>query len=202
MRKVSRLDADLLSSSRHGLRRFTSENFDMTSKLSSDNEDLRARLKNLEADSVGDRAKVASMETKMRALEMERDRDKVLWDRERGAMDRERLDNREKVDTLKFKLKQIKQRESDIFQDGFRSRKVSIDRAADLEVRLSKSRTENEQLSEELAQCRSSLAAKPDIDKFRYNQQIQDFKNKISDLESNASYNAVEMKRMEKNRKD
>lgn len=198
MRKVSRLDADLLSSSRHGLRRFTSENFDMTSKLSSDNEELRARLKNLEADSAGDRAKVASMETKMRALEMERDRDKVEWDRERGAMDRERLDNREKVDTLKFKLKQIKQRESDIFQDGFRSRKVSIDRAADLEVRLSKSRTENEQLSEELAQCRSSLAAKPDIDKFRYNQQIQDFKNKISDLESNASYNAVEMKRMQK----
>merc|ERR1719445_787121 len=113
-------------------------------------------------------------------------------------MDRERLDNREKVDTLKFKLKQIKQRESDIYQDGYRSRKVSIDRAADLEVRLSKSRTENEQLSEELAQCRSSLAAKPDIDKFRYNQQIQDFKNKISDLESNASYMAVEMKRMEK----
>merc|ERR1719445_1175514 len=113
-------------------------------------------------------------------------------------MDRERLDNREKVDTLKFKLKQIKQRESDIYQDGYRSRKVSIDRAADLEVRLSKSRTENEQLSEELAQCRSSLAAKPDIDKFRYNQQIQDFKNKISDLESNANYMAVEMKRMEK----
>ena len=198
MRKVSRLDADLLSSSRHGLRRFTSDNFDMTSKLSSDNEDLRARLKDLEAASAGDKAKVASMETKMRALEMERDRDKVEWDRERGAMDRERLDNREKVDTLKFKLKQIKQRESDIYQDGYRSRKVSIDRAADLEVRLSKSRTENEQLSEELAQCRSSLAAKPDIDKFRYNQQIQDFKNKISDLESNASYMAVEMKRMEK----
>ena len=198
MRKVSRLDADLLSSSRHGLRRFTSDNFDMTSKLSSDNEDLRARLKDLEAASAGDKAKVASMETKMRALEMERDRDKVEWDRERGAMDRERLDNREKVDTLKFKLKQIKQRESDIYQDGYRSRKVSIDRAADLEVRLSKSRTENEQLSEELAQCRSSLAAKPDIDKFRYNQQIQDFKNKISDLESNASYMAVEIKRMEK----
>ena len=198
MRKVSRLDADLLSSSRHGRRRFTSDNFDMTSKLSSDNEDLRARLKDLEAASAGDKAKVASMETKMRALEMERDRDKVEWDRERGAMDRERLDNREKVDTLKFKLKQIKQRESDIYQDGYRSRKVSIDRAADLEVRLSKSRTENEQLSEELAQCRSSLAAKPDIDKFRYNQQIQDFKNKISDLESNASYMAVEMKRMEK----
>ena len=198
MRKVSRLDADLLSSSRHGRRRFTSDNFDMTSKLSSDNEDLRARLKDLEAASAGDKAKVASMETKMRALEMERDRDKVEWDRERGAMDRERLDNREKVDTLKFKLKQIKQRESDIFQDGYRSRKVSIDRAADLEARLSKSRTENEQLSEELAQCRSSLAAKPDIDKFRYNQQIQDFKNKISDLESNASYMAVEIKRMEK----
>ena len=198
MRKVSRLEADLLSSSRHGLRRFTSENFDKTSKLSSENDNLRARLKDLEAASAGDRAKVASMETKMRSLEMERDRDKVEWDRERGAVERERLDNREKYETLKCKFEQMKQRQSDMLHEGYRSRKTSIDRTAELEVRLSKSRTENEQLSEELAQCRTSLAAKPDIDKFRYNQQIQDFKNKISDLESNASYMAVEMKRMEK----
>ena len=100
MRKVSRLEADLLSSSRHGLRRFTSENFDKTSKLSSDNEDLRARLKDLEAASAGDRAKVASMETKMRSLELEL-----------GAV---KLVNREKYKTLNCKVEQMKKRQSDI----------------------------------------------------------------------------------------
>ena len=202
VRKVSRLDADLLSSSRHGpgLRRFTSENFETTSKLSSENSDLRSRLEEVEAASAGDRAKVASMETRMRSLEMERETDKVEWDQQRGAMERESLDSKEQIDTLKLRVKQFKQRESEILKEGSRSRKSSIDRSAELEIKLSKLRTENEQLSEEVAKCRSSLAGKPDINKFQYNQEIKDFKNKISDLESNENFLTSELKRLEKNK--
>ena len=192
-RKLSRLDP-----TDHGLRRFTSENIDAMSSLQKDNHEMRQKLKEMEAIVAGSKAQVASMESKVRNLELEKERDRVEFDRVRGALERDKQDSRDKIDNYKCKLKQVKQRESDRLEEGYRSRKSSIDRTAELDMKVAKLRAEKEKLEEELLQSKMSLSNKPDIDKIRYNEQIQEFKRKISDLENKELYLNTELQRMEK----
>ena len=121
-----------------------------------------------------------------------------MFCRERGILERDRQDNRDKIETLKCKMKQMKQRESDLFDEKCKSRKSSIDRTAELELRIAKLRSDLEASQEELDGCRMLLANKPDIDKLKYNEQIQQFKLKISDLESKELYLNAELSRLEK----
>ena len=198
-RKISKLDSDFSfqAGAGSGLRRFTSENIDSVSKLQRDHQELRARTKQMEAELAGERAKVASTESRARNLELERERDRVEWERARAALEREKQDSKDAADTLRCKLKQVKQRESDRLEEGFRSRKTSIDRVAELELRVANLRQENSNLSEELTESRMALSSKPDVDKMKYNQEIQEYRNKISDLESNSLYLNAEVQRLQ-----
>ena len=78
-RKISKLDSDFSfqAGAGSGLRRFTSENIDSVSKLQRDHQELRARTKQMEAELAGERAKVASTESRARNLELERERDRA-----------------------------------------------------------------------------------------------------------------------------
>ena len=91
-RKISKLDSDFSfqAGAGSGLRRFTSENIDSVSKLQRDHQELRARTKQMEAELAGERAKVASTESRARNLELERERDRVEWERARAALEREK----------------------------------------------------------------------------------------------------------------
>ena len=82
-RKISKLDSDFSfqAGAGSGLRRFTSENIDSVSKLQRDHQELRARTKQMEAELAGERAKVASTESRARNLELERERDRAAPDR-------------------------------------------------------------------------------------------------------------------------
>jgi len=200
MRKLSRLDADILGSNRSGLglRRYTSDHLDSMTTMQTENQDLKKKLKEMEVLLAGSRANEASMESKVKNLQLERDKERVEWDSERGTFVRDKQDSKDKIDDLKCKLKQVKKRESDRLEEGYRSRKSSIDRTAELELRLSKMRTDKEKIEGELLETKLALSNKPDIDKLNYNQQIQDYKTKLSDYENKELFFNTELQRMEK----
>merc|ERR1712098_668137 len=150
----------------------------------------------------GSRASETSMESKLKNLQLERDKERVEWDTERGTFIREKQDSKDKIDDLKYKLKQVKKRESDRLEEGYRSRKSSIDRAAELELRLSKMRTDKAKIEGELLETKLALSNKPDIDKLKYNEQIQDYKSKLSDYENKELFFNAELKRMEKKKSE
>ena len=85
-RKASRLDVDPFSSL-SGMRRFPSENLDTITSLQRDNSELTDKLKELEVELAGTRALVTGAETKVRNLELERDRDNVEWDSDEHSED-------------------------------------------------------------------------------------------------------------------
>ena len=191
-RKVTRLSAEPFSQAGH---------MDTITSLQRENSLLKSRSKEMEAELAGHKAQVASCESKVKNLELERERQTVEWDRERGAVERERLDSREKLETLQYKLKQINQREADRVEDGSRARRLSIDRMAELEAKVSALRSEKDDLEQSLMKTKMALERRPDIDKLRYNEEIQQLKSRVSELESKESVYQTEVAKIEQKRK-
>ena len=200
-RKVSRLDGADPFSSQSGMRRFPSENLDTVTSLQREVSQLKHKTSDLEAALAGCRAQVAGTESKVNILELERDRLAVEWDRERAAVEREREEARDKYESLKCRLKQHKQRESDKLEDGSRARQLWLDKSADLENKVSLLRTEKDELEQKLLQANIALDRRPDVDKLRYNEEIQQFKSRVSDLENKESVYETEVERMEQKKK-
>ena len=200
-RKASRLDVDPFSSL-SGMRRFPSENLDTITSLQRDNSELTDKLKELEVELAGTRALVTGAETKVRNLELERDRDNVEWDRERGMLVRDSQDLRDKYDTLQSKLKLYKQRETERIEESSRSRNISLDRSAELDTKVANLRADKEDLEEKLLQANIALARRPEVDKLKYNEEMQAFKTRISDLENQENVYNSGMTRLEEKKKE
>ena len=199
-RKVNRLDLDPFSS-QLGMRRFPSENMDTITSLQKDNADLKSKTQELEAELAVSKAKVASTESKVKNLELERDRQAVEREREKGGWERDMQDARERCETLKCKVKVYRQRENDRMEDRSRSRELSLDRTAELEAKVSSLRAEKENLEEKLLEATLSLSRRPDIDKLKYNEEKQEFKSRLSELENKENVYQSEMLRMEQKKK-
>ena len=199
-RKATRLDVDPFNS-QSGMRRFPSENMDTITSLQRDNAELNSKMKEMEAELAGTRALVTRAESKARNLELERDRDNVEWDRERGTLVRESQDVRDKYHSLESKLELYKQRENERIEESCRSRNLSLDRSAELDTKVTNLRADKENLEEKLLQANLALARRPEVDKHKYNEEIQAFKSRISDLENQENLYKSEMSRLEAKKK-
>ena len=200
-RKATRLDLDPFNSL-SGMRRFPSENMDTITTLQRDNSELTSKMKELEAELAGTRALVTGAETKVKNLELERDRDTVEWERERGALVREGQDLRDRQHSLESKLKLYKQREKERLEESSRSRNISLDRSAELDTKVANLRADKENLEEKLLQANLALARRPEVEKHKYNEEIQAFKTRISDLENQENVFKSGMSRLEEKRKE
>ena len=63
------------------LGRFTSDHLDTVTTLQQENTDIRTKLVELETQLAGARAQVVTTENKLRNVNLERDKDRVQWDR-------------------------------------------------------------------------------------------------------------------------
>lgn len=201
VRKVSRVGADPFSS-QLGMKRFPSENTGTVTTLHKENQDLKAKVREMEAVVAGAKARAAGMESKVAKMELDIGREKVERDQEKDKIERQRREDREKIDNLQMKLKQMKQRENDKLEEGSRSRRSSIDRAGELEMKVRTLRGDKSKLEEELAKTNLSLSNRPEIDKFSYMKEVQDFKTRIAELESTDDVGKVNNSKMEKRIKE
>lgn len=197
VRKVSRVGADPFSS-QLGMKRFPSENTGAVTTLHKENQDLKAKVREMEAVVAGAKARAAGMESKVAKMELDIGREKVEKDQEKDRIERQRREDREKIENLQMKLKQMKQRENDKLEEGSRSRRSSIDRAGELEMKVRNLREDKSKLEEELAKTNLSLSNRPEIDKFSYMKEVQDFKTRIAELESKDDVGKVNNSKMEK----
>merc|ERR1719186_848707 len=124
-------------------------------------------------------------------MELDMGREKVERDQEKDRLERGRREDRDKIDNLQAKLKQMKQRENDRLEEGSRSRRSSIDRTGELEMKV------RNLVEEKLAKANLTLSNRPEIDKFSYRKEVQDFKTRISDLENTEKVGKVDLQRME-----
>merc|ERR1719186_2301095 len=130
-------------------------------------------------------------------MELDMGREKVERDQEKDRLERGRREDRDKIDNLQAKLKQMKQRENDRLEEGSRSRRSSIDKTGELEMRVRNLREEKSKVEEKLAKANLTLSNRPEIDKFSYRKEVQDFKTRISDLENTEKVGKVDLQRME-----
>merc|ERR1719209_1359911 len=144
----------------------------------------QAKVREMEASLAGAKARAAGMESKVAKMELDHGREKVERDQEKERMARQRREDREKIDNLQLKLKQMKQRENDKLEEGSRSRRSSIDKVGELEMKVRIQREEKAKLEEQLSKANLALSNRPNIDNFSYRKEVQDLNMKISDLES------------------
>merc|ERR1719508_315362 len=130
-------------------------------------------------------------------MELDMGKEKVERDQEKDRLERGRREDRDKIDNLQAKLKQMKQRENDRLEEGSRSRRSSIDRTGELEMKVRNLREEKSKVEEKLAKANLTLSNRPEIDKFSYRKEVQDFKTRISDLENTEKVGKVDLQRME-----
>ena len=174
---------------------------DTITSLQRDNTELTSKVKEMEAELAGTRALVTRAESKAKNLELERDRDNVEWDRERGTLVRESQDVRDKYHSLESKLELYKQRENERIEESCRSRNLSLDRSAELDTKVTNLRADKESLEEKLLKANLALARRPEVDKLKYNEEIQAFKTRISDLENQENVYQSGMSRLEAKQK-
>jgi len=196
VRKVTRVGDDPFSS-QLGMRRFPSENTGTITTLQNDKQELKAKVREMEAVVAGAKARAAGMESKVSKMELDMGREKVERDQEKDRLERGRREDRDKIDNLQAKLKQMKQRENDRLEEGSRSRRSSIDRTGELEMKVRNLREEKSKVEEKLAKANLTLSNRPEIDKFSYRKEVQDFKTRISDLENTEKVGKVDLQRME-----
>ena len=175
---------------------------DTITSLQRDNTELTSKVKEMEAELAGTRALVTRAESKAKNLELERDRDNVEWDRERGTLVRESQDVRDKYHSLESKLELYKQRENERIEESCRSRNLSLDRSAELDTKVTNLRADKESLEEKLLKANLALARRPEVDKLKYNEEIQAFKTRISDLENQENVYQSGMSRLEAKTKE
>ena len=181
--KISRIGPDPFGSEL-GMRRFPSENTGAIPTMQKENKELKAKIREMEASLAGAKARAAGMESKVAKMELDHGREKVERDQEKEKMARQRREDREKIDNLQLKLKQMKQRENDKLEEGSRSRRSSIDKVGELEMKVRNQREEKAKLEEQLSKANLALSNRPNIDNFSYRKELQDLNMKISDLES------------------
>ena len=181
--KISRIGPDPFGSEL-GMRRFPSENTGAIATMQKENKELKAKIREIEASLAGAKARAAGMESKVAKMELDHGREKVERDQEKEKMARQRREDREKIDNLQLKLKQMKQRENDKLEEGSRSRRSSIDKVGELEMKVRNQREEKAKLEEQLSKANLALSNRPNIDNFSYRKELQDLNMKISDLES------------------
>merc|ERR1719411_2110406 len=86
--------------------------------------------------------------------------------------------------------------------ESSRSRNISLDRSAELDTKVANLRADKEDLEEKLLQANIALARRPEVDKLKYNEEMQAFKTRISDLENQENVYNSGMTRLEKKKKE
>jgi len=194
--KISRIGSDPFSSEL-GMKRFPSENTGAISTLKKENSELKSKVREMEATVAGAKARAVGMESKVAKMELDHGREKVERDQENEKLARQRREDREKIENLQLKLKQMKQRENDKLEEGSRSRRSSIDKVGELEIKVRVLREEKSKLEEQFSKANLALSTRPNIDNFSYRKEVQDLNSKISDLENKEEVQKISRINME-----
>jgi len=194
--KISRVGSDPFSSEL-GMKRFPSENMGAISTLKKENSELKSKVREMEATVAGAKARAVGMENKVAKMELDHGREKVERDQENEKLARQRREDKEKIENLQLKLKQMKQRENDKLEEGSRSRRSSIDKVGELEIKVRVLREDKSKLEEQLSKANLALSTRPNIDNFSYRKELQDLNSKISDLENKEEVQKINLINME-----
>jgi len=194
--KISRIGSDPFSSEL-GMKRFPSENMGAISTLKKENSELKSKVREMEATVAGAKARAVGMENKVAKMELDHGREKVERDQENEKLARQRREDKEKIENLQLKLKQMKQRENDKLEEGSRSRRSSIDKVGELEIKVRVLREDKSKLEEQLSKANLALSTRPNIDNFSYRKELQDLNSKISDLENKEEVQKINLINME-----
>lgn len=194
--KISRIGSDPFSSEL-GMKRFPSENTGAISTLKKENSELKSKVREMEASVAGAKARAVGMESKVAKMELDHGREKVERDQENEKLARQRREDREKIENLQLKLKQMKQRENDKLEEGSRLRRSSIDKVGELEIKVRVLREEKSKLEEQFSKANLALSTRPNIDNFSYRKEVQDLNSKISDLENKEEVQKISRINME-----
>jgi mitotic spindle assembly checkpoint protein MAD1 len=195
-RKITRLDTDPFSSAL-GSKRFSAANSGAIAQIQEENETLKVELRSVRAALAGQVAAAAEAEGRLSKAELEARRREVEREAEHGKLQREMRADKDKVESLKLRVKRMAAAELERQESGSRSRVDSLDRSHELEGRVRDLREGRQELEEQLAGARQELASRADIKRADWQRQVQDFRHRVAELEQAEEVRGLEKERME-----
>ena len=189
--KITRLGNDPFNSAL-GSKRFASANSGALAQIQEENESVKAQLRALKAELAGAIASTASAESKVKKVELELRKEQLDREAEKAKLLREGRDDKEKVESFKLKIKRMSEQEKEQRMEDSLTRRQSIDRTHELEVKVRKLREEKEELEEEVSKVRGDLWCRASISKDEWREEVQENKIKVSELEEKVDVLTIE----------
>ena len=194
--KITRLGNDPFNSAL-GSKRFASANSGALAQIQEENESVKAQLRALKAELAGAIASTASAESKVKKVELELRKEQLDREAEKAKLLREGRDDKEKVESFKLKIKRMSEQEKEQRMEDSLTRRQSIDRTHELEVKVRKLREEKEELEEEVSKVRGDLWCRASISKDEWREEVQENKIKVSELEEKVDVLTIENQRLQ-----
>jgi len=194
--KITRLGNDPFNSAL-GSKRFASANSGAMAQIQEENESVKAQLRVLKADLAGAIASSAEAESRVKKVELELRKEQLEREAERARLLREGRDDKEKVESFKLKMKRMSEQEKEQRMEDSLSRRQSIDRTHELELKVRKLREEKDELEEEVSKVRGDLWCRASISKDEWREEVQESKTKVSDLEQQVDVLTIEKQRLQ-----
>ena len=194
--KITRLGNDPFNSAL-GSKRFASANSGALAQIQEENESVKAQLRALKAELAGAIASTASAESKVKKVELELRKEQLDREAEKAKLLREGRDDKEKVESFKLKIKRMSEQEKEQRMEDSLTRRQSIDRTHELEVKVRKLREEKEELEEEVSKVRGDLWCRASISKDEWREEVQENRIKVSELEEKVDVLTIENQRLQ-----
>jgi len=194
--KITRLGNDPFNSAL-GSKRFASANSGAMAQIQEENESVKAQLRVLKAELAGAIASTASAESKVQKVELELRKEQLDREAEKARLLSEGRDDKEKVERLMLKMKRMSEQEKEQRMEDSLSRRQSIDRTHELEVKVRKLREEKDELEEEVSKVRGELWCRASISKDEWREEVQKSKLRVSELEQKLDVVSIEKQRLE-----
>ena len=194
--KITRLGNDPFNSAL-GSKRFASANSGAMAQIQEENESVKRELRVLKADLAGAIAGNAETESKLKRSELALKREQLERETEKARLSRESQQDKEKVENLKQKIKKMNEREKEHDMEDSLSRRQSIDRTHELDLKVRKLREEKDELEEEVSKLRGDLWCRASISKEDWMKEIQENKLRVSNLEQQVDVLQIEKQRLQ-----
>jgi len=166
-------------------------------QIQEENESVKAQLRVLKAELAGAIASTASAESKVQKVELELRKEKLDREAEKARLLSEGRDDKEKVERLTLKMTRMSEQEKEQRMEDSLSRRQSIDRTHQLEMKVRKLREEKDELEEEVSKVRGELWCRASISKDEWREEIQKNREKVSELEQKLDVLSIEKHRLE-----
>ena len=193
--KITRLGNDPFNSAL-GSKRFASANSGAIAQIQEENDSVKAQLRGLKADLAGAIASAAEAETKLRNVELELKKEQMKREADKERLLREGRDDKEKVESLKLKVKRMSEQEKEQRMEDSLGRRQSIDRTHELELKVRKLREEKDELEDEVSKVRGDLWCRAPITKDEWREEVQESRSRVSELQEQVDVLTIEKQRL------